>query len=88
LLLRLATEKSHLPESNQRPTDYKSVALPTELKWLTMLNKELTRFIGMAKVDNKIIFANFFELLIAGNVKRRNSFKIFPTEWPQATGSS
>ncbi len=25
---------SHLPESNQRPTDYKSVALPAELKWL------------------------------------------------------
>ena len=24
---------SHLSESNQRPTDYKSVALPTELKW-------------------------------------------------------
>ena len=24
---------SHLPESNQRPTDYKSVALPAELKW-------------------------------------------------------
>jgi hypothetical protein len=26
-----------LPESNQRPTDYKSVALPSELKWLIML---------------------------------------------------
>ena len=25
---------SHLSESNQRPTDYKSVALPAELKWL------------------------------------------------------
>ena len=25
--------KSHLSESNQRPTDYKSVALPAELKW-------------------------------------------------------
>ncbi len=24
---------SHLPESNWRPTDYKSVALPTELRW-------------------------------------------------------
>ncbi len=24
---------SRLPESNQRPTDYKSVALPAELKW-------------------------------------------------------
>ena len=25
--------QSHLSESNQRPTDYKSVALPAELKW-------------------------------------------------------
>src|SRR6188768_3301009 len=24
---------SHLPESNWRPTDYKSVALPAELRW-------------------------------------------------------
>jgi len=30
---------SHLSGSNQRPTDYKSVALPAELKWLV---KELT----------------------------------------------
>ena len=28
------TKLSHLSESNQRPTDYKSVALPAELKWL------------------------------------------------------
>src|SRR5574339_177203 len=36
-LLPLATwllaQLSHLSESNQRPTDYKSVALPAELKW-------------------------------------------------------
>ena len=38
-LLPLATwllaplNQSHLSESNQRPTDYKSVALPAELKW-------------------------------------------------------
>ena len=25
--------KSHPPESNRRPTDYESVALPTELGW-------------------------------------------------------
>ena len=30
---------SHLPESNQRPTDYKSVALPAELKWLFAYSK-------------------------------------------------
>lgn len=33
--------KSHLPESNQRPTDYKSVALPAELKWLIELEIDL-----------------------------------------------
>ena len=32
---------SHLSESNQRPTDYKSVALPTELKWLIIFNYQL-----------------------------------------------
>jgi hypothetical protein len=30
---------SHLPESNRRPTDYESVALPTELRWLEKRNK-------------------------------------------------
>ena len=29
----IAIKPSHLSESNQRPTDYKSVALPAELKW-------------------------------------------------------
>ena len=29
---------SHLSESNGRPTDYKSVALPAELKWHFILN--------------------------------------------------
>src|SRR5215510_12382803 len=37
LLAPIATEylkrMSHLPESNWRPTDYKSVALPAELRW-------------------------------------------------------
>jgi hypothetical protein len=30
---------SHLSESNQRPTDYKSVALPAELKWRIFYQK-------------------------------------------------
>src|SRR5688500_14344009 len=30
---KISTRMSHLSESNQRPTDYKSVALPAELKW-------------------------------------------------------
>jgi hypothetical protein len=35
LTLEIGSEifPSHLSESNQRPTDYKSVALPAELKW-------------------------------------------------------
>jgi hypothetical protein len=33
---------SHLSESNQRPTDYKSVALPAELKWLVLSFFKLT----------------------------------------------
>ena len=30
---RLYSKKSHLSDSNQRPADYKSAALPAELKW-------------------------------------------------------
>ena len=30
---RISNARSHLSESNQRPTDYKSVALPAELRW-------------------------------------------------------
>ena len=30
---------SHLPESNWRPTDYKSVALPAELRWQFSLRR-------------------------------------------------
>ena len=41
---------SHLSESNQRPTDYKSVALPTELKWRMESNKELPQKFRKAKV--------------------------------------
>ena len=36
---------SHLSESNQRPTDYKSVALPAELKWhKELISKYFHRF--------------------------------------------
>ena len=55
-----------MPESNQRPTDYKSVALPSELKRLlniikSVTFKELPMQIGIAKVYNKLISANFFQ---------------------------
>ena len=39
--LNLKNSKSRLPESNQRPTDYKSVALPAELKRPIYLNTAL-----------------------------------------------
>ena len=35
---------SHLSESNQRPTDYKSVALPAELKWHITLRPNFYKF--------------------------------------------
>src|SRR5579871_2571608 len=42
--------QSHLSESNQRPTDYKSVALPAELKW-HFLNSCLCQQIFLATDD-------------------------------------
>ena len=36
---------SHPPESNRRPTDYESVALPTELGWLIQSNQGLSRIL-------------------------------------------
>ena len=61
---------SHLSESNQRPTDYKSVALPAELKWHSIKstsfsccggysNKELPPFFGKAKVKEFDKYKNF-----------------------------
>src|SRR5712691_13441423 len=35
--------ESHPPESNRRPTDYESVALPTELGWLVQRERLLSR---------------------------------------------
>ena len=36
-LKSITVKWSQLSESNRRPTDYKSVALPTELSWLRKL---------------------------------------------------
>ena len=58
---------SHLSESNQRPTDYKSVALPAELKWLAYIyqkahpgkqqifKEKFTDFFGIAKVKENFV---------------------------------
>ena len=48
---------SHLPESNQRPTDYKSVALPSELKWRV---KELSLCGRDCKSREQNDFCKFF----------------------------
>ena len=40
---KFQNSQSHLSESNQRPTDYKSVALPAELKW-QLLNSKTNHF--------------------------------------------
>src|SRR5687768_6420847 len=43
--------QSHLSESNQRPTDYKSVALPAELKWqFIYIQRTIPPNFGKAKV--------------------------------------
>ena len=71
---------SHLSESNQRPTDYKSVALPAELKWQILKNfafqkhsdfecfivhQRTTPFFGMAKVSENFIPQNFEKKIFA-----------------------
>ena len=57
----LQKKRSHLSDSNQRPADYKSAALPAELKWLIDIcrrskcyllmpaHKELPRFLGLQR---------------------------------------
>ncbi len=63
---------SHLSESNQRPTDYKSVALPAELKWrIHVFSNQRTSpgFLrdGKSKVNGEMRKKLFqFILLIAG----------------------
>jgi hypothetical protein len=44
---------SHLSGSNQRPTDYKSVALPAELKWHVKERFFYTKFLEFCKKDCK-----------------------------------
>ncbi len=71
---------SRLSESNQRPTDYKSVALPAELKRRINLFKELPLVFGKAKVKEfelhkqtgiKLFLALLFFIL--GQKKSRRS---------------
>jgi hypothetical protein len=48
---------SHLRDSNPRPADYESAALPTELKWLLLY----TKVMGFPKL---VILFPFFRLRV------------------------
>ncbi len=68
---------SHPPDSNRRPADYESAALPTELGWLSVA-RSLTGNSRLAKVwlARKTLFSfigrRFFEILPgAGSEYRR-----------------
>ncbi len=51
-------EKSHHPESNRRPTDYESVALPTELWW-----RFFSDLYSLISYENRANEANYFLLI-------------------------
>jgi hypothetical protein len=48
---------SLLPESNQRPTDYKSVALPAELRRLSLLKRCKIRSLLLISKEARQIFS-------------------------------
>jgi len=60
-------KKSQRRDSNPRPTDYKSVALPAELLWLILVLKERPFVIGVANVETILIVAK----------KNKNFFRFF-----------
>ena len=57
LLISLA---SHLTDLNRRPADYKSAALPAELKWLFayLLKRTFTKLRKLEKITK--LFVDFF----------------------------
>ncbi|MCB0700308.1 MAG: hypothetical protein KDC11_10690, partial [Chitinophagaceae bacterium] len=57
-------------------TDYKSVALPAELKRLNVFQRTSPVRNGIAKVGNKLIFANFFNCIFQ-TIIRDSQSKIF-----------
>ena len=84
--------KSHLSESNQRPTDYKSVALPAELKWrfcLTQTLKELppglppAQFFGKAKVSEIVKFISRETILSKLNILKDSLIRDFGIDKPR-----
>ena len=65
-MLRLRYEWCRLPESNWRPTDYKSVALPTELSRHTKL------------CAIKLFYVNILSWHRINSNKTINTFKMVP----------
>ena len=61
---------SHMSDSNQRPTHYECVALPTELKWL--LYFEAAKIQHFGKIEEKKSKKNYFEF-------KNTNFHEYPT---------
>ena len=64
--LGILNQWSHLPESNWRPTDYKSVALPAELRWQVSTSPAQTGFRTPGS-----IFSNPPELVKQGGLSNK-----------------
>ena len=62
---------SHMSDSNQRPTHYECVALPTELKWLLKRGCKSTTICEIIyKLLKKILFNNFLNIFIFMQTKK------------------
>ena len=63
---------SHPSDSNRRPFDYESNALPTELGWLLVSRKEINNFRGGLDFQSKIAAKANFRIYVcaAGGVKQ------------------
>ena len=65
---------SHPPESNRRPTDYESVALPTELGWLvlfTLLRQSYAFKQHHSSAPARFLSARWISSDVMGSLKKR-----------------
>ena len=70
VLNSLSIPVSQLLESNLRPTDYKSVALPAELRWRYKKKiKNYPKNFGNAKVMEFNKYKNFADIIFSGSLK-------------------
>ena len=65
---KMLKDWSHPPESNRRPTDYESVALPTELGWHPNKNH------GSSLVCGELTDATVAKFIAKSTSKKRRSF--------------